>query len=117
MGMFDTVKCYYSEMEDGHSDLEFQTKDLECLMDYYVLDKDGSLFIEEYDVEDKSDPNAEGLARIIGCMSKTNEKLVRSDLTDTFTMYAKDEGDEEWIVYKVQVTRGQLTYFERINDT
>jgi hypothetical protein len=43
MGLYDTVKCEYPLPEPLHQDLEFQTKDLECLMDHYTITRDGGL--------------------------------------------------------------------------
>lgn len=43
MGLFDTVKCEYPLPNSLHQDLEFQTKDLECLLDHYTITRDGRL--------------------------------------------------------------------------
>ena len=43
MGMYDTVYCEYPLPNARHQDLDFQTKNLECLMDEYALTQDGRL--------------------------------------------------------------------------
>jgi hypothetical protein len=43
MGMFDTVYCKYPLPDARDQDLEFQTKDLECLLDTYTIAEDGRL--------------------------------------------------------------------------
>jgi hypothetical protein len=43
MGMFDTVTCEYPLPNTAHQELEFQTKDLECLLDHYTITKAGRL--------------------------------------------------------------------------
>lgn len=43
MGMFDTVRCEYPLPDPGHQDLEYQTKDLECLLDTFTITRDGRL--------------------------------------------------------------------------
>ena len=46
MGLFDTVKCEYPLPDPAHQDLEFQTKDFECLLDHYRITRDGRLVRE-----------------------------------------------------------------------
>jgi hypothetical protein len=43
MGMFDTVTCEYPLPVAEHQDFEFQTKDLECLLDHYAITREGRL--------------------------------------------------------------------------
>lgn len=43
MGLFDTVYCEYPLPDAGHQDLDFQTKDLDCLMETYTISRDGRL--------------------------------------------------------------------------
>jgi hypothetical protein len=67
MGMFDHLKCKYPLPDAGDNDLEYQTKDTPAqFLDNYEIRADGSLWHLDYDIEDRSDPNAEGLARLVG---------------------------------------------------
>src|SRR5262249_43383330 len=43
MGLFDTVTCEYPLPDPSHQHSEFQTKDLECLLDHYTITRDGRL--------------------------------------------------------------------------
>lgn len=43
MGLFDTITCEYPLPVAEHQDLEFQTKDLESLLDHYTITRDGRL--------------------------------------------------------------------------
>jgi len=43
MGMFDTITCEAELPVREHQVLSFQTKDLECLLDCYVITRDGRL--------------------------------------------------------------------------
>lgn len=64
MGMFDYLQCKYPLPNAGDNDLEYQTKDTPAqFLDRYEIRVDGSLRHLDYDIEDKSDPNAEGFAR------------------------------------------------------
>lgn len=88
MGMFDYVRCEYP-LQDGAPRDGYQSKDTpEQYMDTYEIREDGTLWHQEYDVEDHSDlakwratnPGKEppkemgGLASIAGCMSRTNPR-------------------------------------------
>jgi hypothetical protein len=43
MGMFDTIYCEYPLPDARHQYLDFQTKNLECLLDTYTITVDGRL--------------------------------------------------------------------------
>ena len=43
MGLFDRVRCEYRLPNPAYQDLDFQTKDLDCLLDHYVITLDGRL--------------------------------------------------------------------------
>lgn len=76
MGMFDYVRCLYSlpDGEDGAA-LEFQTKDTDAqMLDQYEIRSDGTLWHEAYETEDRSDPNAEGLMKFAGMMTRINQR-------------------------------------------
>ncbi|MFZ9812193.1 MAG: hypothetical protein ACO3DD_03800, partial [Burkholderiaceae bacterium] len=65
MGMFDYLKCKYPLPGVGDNDLQYQTKDTPAQMiDHYEIRAAGSLWHLNYDIEDRSDPNAQGIARL-----------------------------------------------------
>ena len=43
MGLFDIIECEYPIPDDRYQNLQFQTKDLECLLDHYTITRDGRL--------------------------------------------------------------------------
>ena len=63
MGMFDSVQCNYPlpiplDVVDIYPDIydqEFQTKDLENLLDHYILNEDGELLWIKKEYEWKDD--------------------------------------------------------------
>ena len=76
MGMFDNIKCSYKlPIEKDFSKEVFQTKNTPAQwLDHYEIREDGTLWHENYDTEDRSDPNKEGLARLFGSMTKINKR-------------------------------------------
>lgn len=56
MGVFDHITCKYPLPVEGANALSYQTKDTPALfMDRYEIREDGTLWHEEYDIEDHSD--------------------------------------------------------------
>ena len=70
MGMFDEIVIEGGFHPDVSAGSRWQTKSLDCGMDTYKIDTDGQLWREEYDTEDRSDPNAEGLMRLAGICTR-----------------------------------------------
>lgn len=110
MGMFDYLKCSYKLPFKGLRGVEFQTKDTPSqYLDHYEIRKDGTLWHEIYDIEDKSDPNAEGLARFFGCASRVNNRWEQVAITGEVVFYASDY---EFSAYFVN---GQLKQLETLS--
>lgn len=99
MGMFDNIKCKYKLPIDMDLSNEiFQTKDTPAqFIDDYEILEDGVLWHKAYDIIDKSDPTAEGIKRLHGLLTKTNE---RWETMNSFTgeirfyTYINDKGIE-----------------------
>lgn len=81
MGMFDEVLCRYPLPMEIAADELLQTKSLRCQMDLYEIREDGSLWREHYDIEDRRDPNAEGIMSFVGCMTRVNKRFEREPYT------------------------------------
>jgi hypothetical protein len=82
MGMFDEVRFRgYPLPLQLSDDVLLQTKSLDCRMDLFEVREDGSLWREHYDIEDRSDPNAEGIMAIVGCMTRVNKRWQREPYT------------------------------------
>ena len=61
--MFDDINCSYP-LPGKVRPRSFQTKDTPAqYLDLYEIREDGTLWHEDYDIEDQSDPDAEGFAR------------------------------------------------------
>lgn len=107
MGMFDYLRCHYPLPWEGATALEYQTKDTPAqYLDQYEIRADGTLWHKDYDIEDHSDPNAEGLRRIFGMMTRVNERWEPEALTGEIVFYA---GDFEFSAYFVG---GKLRHLE-----
>lgn len=57
-------------------------------MDQYEIRADGTLWHQDYDTEDRSDPNAEGLARLFGLATRVNERWEPVAITGEIVFYA-----------------------------
>lgn len=91
MGLFDYLRCNYPLPVEGAELLEYQTKDTPAQwMDQYEIRADGTLWHENYDTEDRSDPNAEGFDRLFGCMTRVNKRWEPVLLTGEIVFYAED---------------------------
>lgn len=75
MGLFDYLRCDLPLPERGVSDRWFQTKDTPAQWtDRYAIHADGTLWHQAYDLEDRSDPQATGLARLRGMATPVNQR-------------------------------------------
>ena len=119
MGMFDNVRCKYPLPIEGANALEFQTKDTSAQqLDFYEIREDGTLWHEEYDIEDRSDPNAKGLDRFLGCMSRVNKRWVFEPFTGELCFYTfKDDDDtDSWIEFSALFWKGELKELKVVED-
>lgn len=125
MGMYDEIQCKMAlpvEIDVDHKEHWFQTKSMGCSLDYFQIREDGSLWRETYDVVDKSDPNATGLWKMAGCMSRVNNRWVPClAFTGEIVFYTqassigqKDVGQHYsgWIEFSTYFVGGQLKHFE-----
>lgn len=110
MGLFDDIRCEAklpdSEPMDGH----YQTKDTPSqYMDLYVIKKDGTLWHEEYDVEDRSDPDAKGAMRFAGCMARVNKRMVpQQEFSGTLNFYGATKQTGRWKEYQAEFIDGKM---------
>ena len=122
MGMFDEIRCLYPLPLEGANARVYQTKDTPAqFTDLYEIREDGTLWHEEYDLEDQSDPNAEGIARIFGMCARVNERWEPVDLTGEIRFYdfSKDTiggPGEGWIEWSAYFVKGNLKCLELIED-
>lgn len=124
MGMFDDITCKYPLPIDGANDRVYQTKDTpNQFLDRYEIRKDGTLWVEEYDTEDRSraalwrkehpnekEPEWNVLDKAIGCMAKINHRWVPVDFTGEIEFYDFwDTGSMKgWISWSSYFVEGKL---------
>lgn len=137
MGMFDELTVKYPLPLAGANDLLYQTKDTpNQFMDHYEIREDGTLWVETYDTEDRSDlakwkaehPGQEPpeemkgpLSSIIGMMTRVNKRWEHVPFTGQLRFY-KLLGDDhsgwiEWAATFVNGTLKQLPMLELIENT
>lgn len=118
MGMFDNITVKTPLPLPAYQDEVFQTKDtpLQWMTDY-VIREDKTLWHSEHDYEDRSDPNAEGLMRICGSMTRINERWVQDDITDHIRFYTSlGEYHSGWVEFKAHIVRGILQSIEVVEE-
>jgi hypothetical protein len=99
MGMFDSVQCNYPlplplDVVDIYPDLyekEFQTKDLENLLDHYILNEDGELLWIKKEYEWKDDDSH----FLKGYMEVTKEEIVPSNFHGILNFYCYETVEED----------------------
>ncbi len=113
MGLYNQLKVFYPlpTAYPGTQDLEFQTKDLEPnFCDNYKITKGGYLYQEKYDIEDRSDPKAKGWRRIIGSMTRVNQRWVKKCYTGEVVFYTTlgEINNFGWIEFSAYFEKGKL---------
>lgn len=99
MGMFDSVQCNYPlplplDVVDIFPDpyeKEFQTKDLENLLDHYILNEDGELLWIKKKYEWKDDDSH----FLKGYLEVTKEEIIPSDFHGTLNFYSYETVKED----------------------
>jgi len=127
MGMFDDITCRYPLPIPGANDLRYQTKDTPSqFLDQYEIREDGTLWVEEYDTEDRSlltkwerehpgeepPPEVSGLRGVCGMMTRVNKRWVRCDMSGDVRFYdiidAPDGGRNGWLEWGAVFVNGEL---------
>lgn len=111
MGMFDYLTCNAPLPVPGFEGHRWQTKSLECDLDNYEIREDGTLWHEEYDIEDRSDPNAEGFHRFRGMLTRGNKQWEQCfGFTGEILFYdvVDREHNTGWIEFSAYFVAGTL---------
>ena len=118
MGMFDDIRCKYPlpmpENPQGYTgSQEFQTKDLDCIMDYYEIREDGSLWVEKRETEFiKGDPKGKTFSERFGQIKTLKKWFEQVNITTTILMYHYAEyNDRDYdydVEYSVEFVGGKL---------
>lgn len=110
MGMFDYLRCKMPLPLPEFQDAEFQTKCTPAqYMDLYVIDETGKLWVEEYDTEDQSDPNAEGFMKFAGCAARVNKRMAPVAFTGSINFYeCLGRYSSGWVEFCAFIDEGQV---------
>jgi hypothetical protein len=100
MGMFDTVYCQYPLPDARHQDLEFQTKDLECLLHTYTITLDGRLVLK------------------VGRRDRETDREIEWPLHGDLRIYTsiRTAGDSEWVEYVVRFTHDHVEWIRPLKE-
>lgn len=141
MGMYDYIVCRYPlptvPPPWATPDQQYQSKSLDCRMDVYEIRDDGSLWVEDYDIEDRSErakwkakhpgeelPKelAESFLSLAGCMSRVNKRWVKQHFDGVVEFYhsnwssaaygmvfTPDGADHESVTYEATFVDGVVT--------
>ena len=109
MGLFDYIRCSYP-LPGGHADSgEFQTKDTPSqFMDHYEIREDGSLWHEDYDTEDRSDPRAEGVMSLAGMMTRVRKRWEKDESFTGEIRFYRGSCEEDWREFSAYYIKGTL---------
>lgn len=118
--MFDTVKVRYPLPNPAHQQLVYQTKDLDFMMEQYIILEDGRLVVQRRETEWVDDPEpVEGPAGRLK-LFRGHLKTLRSwwelayhhgDVNIYTSIDAAADGDgskDEWVEYVVRFTQGRV---------
>ncbi len=125
MGMFDSIQCNYPlplplgviDVFSDPYDQEFQTKDLENLLDLYYLEEDGTLYWRKRRYEWVDDDNA----FLKGYMDVVEEEIVPTNFHGVLNFYcyetiheddSSDKAKDVSIDYLAKFTNGKLENIE-----
>lgn len=124
MGMFDNVRCKYPLPIAGAGELEFQTKDTpEQFLENYEIREDGTLWLEDYDIEDRSEygkwtrehpgeeppESVKGLLSFAGFMARVNKRQVPVQFTGKIQFYTTlGKQHTGWIEFSAYFVDGKL---------
>ncbi len=120
MGMYDNITVKYPLPLPEYQARVFQTKDTPTqFLDSYEIDETGQLRVEEYEVEDRSDPNETGIKRIIGMITRINRRWTNSNFTGEINFYDSLSFDPEnrgWIEFTATFVEGKLKKIELVKE-
>lgn len=117
MGMYDDVRCLYPLPVEGANERDYQTKSLDCTLDNYEIREDGSLWHENYEIEDHSDPNETGLMRLKGMLARVNKRWEPEPYTGEIRFHDWDRNaDPVELEFSAYFVDGQLRELHHIKE-
>ena len=118
MGMFDYINCEYPLPVDDAPKGDYQTKDTPAQsLDFYTIKADGTLWGQEYDIEDRSDPTAKGPLAMRGMMTRVNHREKQCMMTGEVVFYT-DKGPDRggWIQFSAYFKDGIIQQINAIEN-
>lgn len=117
MGMYDDIKVLVP-LPDGFDGKNFQSKDLECLLDQYEIRKDGTLWKLVYELVDNPNYDKEKPPFAVGnaLFKRENEHWVQEDFHGFICFYGMGESNE-WHEYVAKFTDGKLVEIQTDKQT
>ncbi len=121
MGMFDTIRSSY-DLGPEFTNVELQTKDIDCTMDHFWISPDGVLYLIDYhgtsDLEkiDENDPEYSEKFSFLNFrwVPNGNHGKVKPYLISKYvTAYPSRSGDN-WKEVKLHFRFGKLQDFEKV---
>ena len=119
MGMYDNIECKcFLPMPDepkGYTGSHgFQTKDLDCALDIYIIDKDGQLLLEQRETEwVEGNPSGKNFLEKSGYAKTVKTWLEPLNNTCTVQFYdyfsSNNTDYDYWIVYDAVFINGKVT--------
>lgn len=100
MGMFDTLYCQYPLPNPRHQDLEFQTKDLENLLDTYTITREGRL-VQHADR---------------GGWGAPLDHDVEWPLHGDIRFYTSVQTEDPWVEYVARFTHGRVEWIRPMEE-
>ena len=111
MGLFDDITVNYP-LPETVGRTTFQTKDTPAqYMDKYEIREDGTLWHEAYDTVDTSDPNAKGISRVAGILTRINKRWEHCDkFTGEIVFYGFANGKDStgWLEFSSYFKNGAI---------
>ena len=118
MGMYDHIHCEYPLPDAEMQEKEFQTKDLENLMDYYTITKEGLLIhhVKKYELVPEEERPYYGtedwdknpLVQAFGMLKSIPVCDKYVDYNGDLIFYDFKPGTDDLIHYKAEFRNGQL---------
>ncbi len=117
MGLFNEISFKCSLPAKGANRLLFQTKDLNpSILDLYEVRRDKTLWIQKYDTEDRSDPNAKGIGALVGLMTRVNKRWEPVDFTGKIRFYTDRDSNGRWIEFEAEFKSGKMIKVKEVKQ-
>jgi hypothetical protein len=121
MGMYDTIRSSY-DLGEEFTDVELQTKDIDCSMSHYWISPDGVLYlIDYYNTADfiqitEDDPEYNEKMPILNFkwVPNGNHGKVRPEMITKYVTAYTSRNTEKWTEVKLHFRYGKLQDFEYI---